>query len=901
MGLIFSAAILLSAALMFIVEPMFAKMVLKLLGGSPSVWNTCLVFYQAALMAGYIYAHLSLKWLGPRRQAVLHVLLMGLAWICLPIGVAAGWTPPAGDNPAAWLLCLLTVSLGLPFLCISASAPVLQTWFSYLGGRSAKDPYFLYAASNLGSLAGLAAYPLLIEPRLALYWQTRWWSIGYGLLMALFVGCAAGVWVAARRRETENPFQARKDAARSKKDADALPESFREPVTIFRRLWWLALALVPSALLMGVTAHIAVDIASVPLLWAIPLALYLLSFIMVFARWPILKWLWLIRIFQAAGLAASAGTVYLGGLSTENVVSVGALHLATFFLTALVCHGAMAADRPASEHLTEFYLWMSAGGVAGGLLCALVAPRVFNTVLEYPLVLIAACLLRPRPGVERSARWLFSFQGRVGRGAFWVIFVCHCATSILVWLTAVGFSFYPDWSLETVLILLTWNVVGLWIGFAIQARRWHDLGYSGWMALINLIPFGSLFCLPVLGLFPGNDGPNAYGERDPLPQEDRHEFLWRLSDLSLMVMQGGVLTFAAVALWNGRLATWAEKLDSPALKSFITDITDSKAKTCWVVVAAILAFLLQRRPAWFTVALASLVGICMLCEDRGEIIHSARSFFGVLRVVKETYTRDDQTFEEHTLMHGSTIHGTQGFAPDDVDQPWTYYHRTGPVGDVFNALYDRNEFPGFTRHGHIGVVGLGTGSTAAYGGKGPDEETEPRQKLTYFEIDSKVRRISEDPKFFTYFTECRKRLGDNLEIRMGDARLTLAREPEGKFDVLLIDAFSSDAIPIHLITCQAVEMYFEKLAPHGLLMVHLSNRHLRLEPVVAATAEKLQLVARVRDDNDETYIGKSALTWAVLRDRRTIWASSRTTRTGKSSSPSPTSRSGPMTIRASSA
>ena len=154
--------------------------------------------------------------------------------------------------------------------------------------------------------------------------------------------------------------------------------------------------------------------------------------------------------------------------------------------------------------------------------------------------------------------------------------------------------------------------------------------------------------------------------------------------------------------------------------------------------------------------------------------------------------------------------------------------------------------------------------TAAYGGRGPDWETEPRQHLTYFEIDSKVRRISEDRKFFTYLSDCRDRLGDNLEIRMGDARLTLAREHEGKFDVLLIDAFSSDAIPIHLITCQAVEMYFEKLAPHGLLMVHLSNRHLRLEPVVAATADHLQLVARVRDDDDENYVGKSASTWAVL-------------------------------------
>ena len=347
----------------------------------------------------------------------------------------------------------------------------------------------------------------------------------------------------------------------------------------------------------------------------------------------------------------------------------------------------------------------------------------------------------------------------------------------------------------------------------------------------------------------------------PRPRPGQYDRFWQWCDLSLMVMQGGVFTFAALALWDGRLAKAAEKLTSPALKAFIADITSSKAKTSWVVVAGFLAFFLQRRPAFFTVAVASLVGICMICDERGDIIHSDRSFFGVLRVEKDTYDRDGKTFDNHTLMHGSTIHGTQGFGPDDIDEPWTYYHRTGPVGDVFDALDERTAF---RHHGRIGVVGLGTGSTAAYGGRGPDWETEPRQHFTYFEIDSKVRRISEDRKFFTYLTDCRERLGDNLEIRMGDARLTLAREPEGTFDVLLIDAFSSDAIPIHLITCQAVEMYFEKLAPHGLLMVHLSNRHLRLEPVVAATAEKLQLVARVRDDNDETYVGKSAFTWAVL-------------------------------------
>ena len=722
--LLFAATILLSAALMFIVEPMFAKMVLRRLGGSPSVWNTCLVFYQAALMAGYIYAHLSLKWLGPRRQALLHVVLLCVPWISLPIGVAQGWTPPSEGNPAAWLLLLLTVCVGLPFFCVSASAPVLQAWFAQCGGRSAKDPYFLYAASNLGSLAGLAAYPLVIEPHLPLALQRQWWTAGYGLLMALFGLCAAAVWIAGRRA-----VAVAAPAAPTAADDAALPAGFHAPVTLFRRLRWLALALVPSALLMGVTAHLSVDIASVPLLWAIPLGLYLLSFIMVFARWPILKWLWLLRIFQAAALAGAAATIYIGALQTRGILGVGALHLAAFFLTALVCHGAMAADRPASEHLTEFYLWMSGGGVAGGLICALVAPLVFSTVREYPLILAAACLLRPPP------------------------------------------------------------------------------------------------------------------------RTSRYERFWRCSDMVLMLMQGCVFAFAACALWQGRLADMAAHWSSKPLKTFALAITDPTAKIYWIVAAGVLAFLLQRRRIHFAVAVATLLGVCVMCVDREGVLYSARSFFGVLRVEAGHYNRGGDRLVYHTLMHGSTMHGEQSRDPDDALDPWTYYHRSGPVGEVFDALEDREAF---LRHGRIGVVGLGTGSIAAYAQAG--------QTLDYFEIDAAVRRIAQNPDYFTYLTNCRV----EPEIRMGDARLTLAREADGRFDVLLIDAFSSDAIPIHLITYEAMEMYFQKLAPHGLLMVHLSNRHLRLEPVVAGEAAALRVVARVRDDEDETPLGKSTSTWALL-------------------------------------
>jgi hypothetical protein len=268
----------------------------------------------------------------------------------------------------------------------------------------------------------------------------------------------------------------------------------------------------------------------------------------------------------------------------------------------------------------------------------------------------------------------------------------------------------------------------------------------------------------------------------------------------------------------------------------------------WIVAAGSLAFLLQRRRVWFAAAVATVLGVCMICEDKEDVICSARSFFGVLRVKVDHYGGEEYVC--HTLMHGSTMHGQQSREPDDALDPWTYYHRDGPVGDVFEALEERD---GFRRRGHIGVVGLGTGSVAAY--------AQPGQTLTYFEIDAAVRRISLDPDYFTYLTNCRV----SPQIRMGDARLTLKDEQyNNEFDVLLIDAFSSDAIPIHLITREAVEMYFDKLAPHGLLMIHLSNRHLKLAPIVAGTADALGVTARMRDDDDERAVGKTSSQWAVL-------------------------------------
>jgi hypothetical protein len=320
---LFSLTLFISAMLLFIVEPMFAKMVLPLLGGAPAVWNACLVFYQAALLAGYLYAHLSLKWLGPRRQAVLHMGLLSLAWLVLPIHVAHGWIPPATTFPAPWLWLLLAVSLGLPFLAVSASAPMLQAWFAQTSRQGARDPYFLYAASNLGSLLALLAYPLVIEGQATLSRQSGDWAIGYGVLMALVAACAARLWTTPKERkrsfnrEPAATAGAADNTSRALAAGSGLNEGGLKP-TLRRRLYWLALSLVPSSLLMGVTTYISSELPPRPYLWIVPLGLYLLTFVLVFAQRTILPLRWMVRLQPPLVVAVAATLLCNGNLLRDG-------------------------------------------------------------------------------------------------------------------------------------------------------------------------------------------------------------------------------------------------------------------------------------------------------------------------------------------------------------------------------------------------------------------------------------------------------------------------------------------------------------------------------------------------------------------------------------------------------
>lgn len=396
---VFSLTLVVSAFLLFLVQPMVAKMVLPLLGGTPAVWTTCMVFFQAALLAGYSYAHLAPRWLGVRRHALWHLAVLALPLALLPIGVA-GWVPPTTTDPVPWLLTLLLATAGLPFFVVSTTTPLLQRWFASTGHRHARDPYFLYAASNLGSMTALLSYPVVVEPLLRLPDQGRLWAAGYALLVALVGLCAL------LTRHMTDPA-----------DATPLPEETAKAragdgVTAVRRLGWVAWSFVPSSLLLGVTTYITTDIAPVPLLWIIPLVLYLLSFILVFSRMPAASGKLfraalpvLVVVFAYVGLSKSRLVEFVGLPSVEpSPPGLIALHLAAFFVACVVCHGQVARLRPQAGSLTEYYFWLSLGGVLGGLFNAIVAPLAFNRVVEYPLLMAAPFLLWALSAGRRGAR-----------------------------------------------------------------------------------------------------------------------------------------------------------------------------------------------------------------------------------------------------------------------------------------------------------------------------------------------------------------------------------------------------------------------------------------------------------------------------------------------------------------
>lgn len=619
---IYTATIFLSAFLLFGIQPMFAKMVLPRLGGSPGVWSVAMVFFQTVLLAGYGYAHLLVSRFTLRRAALIHIALMALVLLVgLPIGIAAGFERPPQEGETLWLIGLFTASVGLPFFAVAANGPLLQAWFARTGHAQAADPYFLYAASNIGSFLALLAYPFLIEPVLTLSVQATAWSWGFGLLLAGIAACA-GLGLGAPSISAASAAQA------------------LAPSTIAarRKLGWVGLAFVPSGLLVAVTAHISTDVASVPLLWVVPLALFLLTFVIVFQRRPLLRHSWMLTA-QLALIAA-----FLVKLVFNPQIGWGgelALHLSLFFTTAMVAHGELARRRPAAADLTQFYLWMSVGGVLGGLFSGLLAPVLFNSVVEYPLLIVLGALCRP-----------------------------------------------------------------------------------------------------------------------------------------------------------GFLSIRLPRLAGAAL------------------------------------AVVVLVGFTALVVKEQQRTDSVRSFFGVNKIV------DGEDGRFRSLVHGSTVHGAQRLRNDDGSlatgrpEPLTYYFTGGGIADGIDAV---RQARGGTL-GAVAAIGVGTGSLAC--------QTRSGEDWTFYEIDPQVVRLATDASRFRFMTAC----APQARFVIGDARLTLGDAAAGSLDLIVVDAFSSDAIPIHLMTTEAIALYLGKLKPQGAVLFHISNRNMDLGPVVTATAHAKGLSTWIREN-----------------------------------------------------
>ena len=695
----YTATTFLSALLLFSVQPMFAKMVLPVLGGSPSVWAVAICFFQAALLAGYCYAHLLIAKATAPLTGAIHLGVCLLAYLALPIGLPSGWGEPPPGEPYLWQLGLFTVAIGLPFLAVSANAPLLQAWFARTGHPHSHDPYFLYAASNLGSLIALLGYPFLLEPAFGLKALSRFWAIGYLLLVLALVMA----FVLMRSRSAALPST---EAAATPGEGADVPPSWSD------RLGWIGLALVPSALLTAFTTHVTTDIASAPLLWVLPLSLYLLTFVLVFRDRSLIPRQILLALHLAAVVVALPA---LSQTKHENWFLTATTGVAVFFASAMVAHRTLYEARPAARYLTEFYLWMSVGGALGGLSAALIAPKIFSEVFEYPLLL--ALSMACRPGVFDGAllrRLGGSMASLLGRSR------TQAAST--------GAAGLTEGDKQEGLVL--WLIL------------------AGGMLAIYWVPWA----VTKFGLHTGEWGSTP-----------------------IVV---AILTVVLVA-----------------------DVRHPPRQ----LLAAMLIF----------VALAGLPsGV-----KRGD---AQRSYFGVYRVM----TSSDGGY--HTLIHGTTLHGAQRVRDDDgnpVDdtKPATYYYDGSPIAQTIARVRERL---GETK-GRYGVTGLGAGSLACHSREG--------EAWRFFEIDPVIIGIASDRRYFTFLTTCQP----NPDIVLGDARLTMAKEADGSFDLLIVDAFSSDAVPVHLMTAESLKLYLDKVKPDGIALLHISNRYLDLDSVLGATVKLL--------------------------------------------------------------
>ena len=704
---LFVLTIVTGSFLLFLTQPRIARMALPRVGGAPAVWNSAMLVYQLLLLAGYAYAD-RLARMRPRKQVGIHLALFALAALWLPIGhagpirsllgaigVPEGWQPvdltlvslPVDGTPALWVPLFLISSIGMLFFIVSAQAPLMQRWYALETARG--DPYPLYAASNLGSFAGLLSYPLIVEPLMTLQQQSWLWTALYAFLVLLVALCAYTV-----------PGDA----------VEAVPEE-TAPAPTWRQIGvWIALAAVPSGLMLSTTTHLTTDIVAMPLLWALPLGLYLLSFVIAFAaRRGVADLMTMVSplvILIAGGLAFSDGA--------RNPFVSASMGLLLLFFVAVAIHTELFRRRPPVGHLTRFYLAMSIGGMLGGLFCAIVAPLVFDWAYEHPLLILAAAVLVPQ------------------------------------------------------IVLVPWPE-----------------------------PLKKLFAVA----FP----------------------------------------LAAFII-------------SYVVAHHLTGPDDELVVTIGTISVSLLALACLGRPLAFAAGLAALM---LSYGGWGTLATSAegtrtRSYFGIYEV--RTREAGGEPYAR-TLTHGTTLHGVQNLVPGAETEPTSYYARRSGVGLALtnaSTLYGPNA--------HVGVIGLGSGTLACY--------ARPGQRWSFFEIDREMVEVAR--RHFTFLSRC----APQARIVLGDARLTIARQPPGQIHLLAVDAFSSDAVPMHLLTREALQVYGNALHRDGIVLFHVSNRYLNLEPVIADLAQSggwASAMLEYQPNEDEELLNATISVWIALsRNPRAI-------------------------------
>ncbi|HZZ78069.1 MAG TPA: hypothetical protein VFE62_06105 [Gemmataceae bacterium] len=962
---LYALTLFVSAFILFLVQPIVGKIILPKLGGTPQVWNTCMVFFQMVLLAGYAYTHNATSRLNLRQQLIAHGVLLLLplvillpfpfamggeysdpqsgaisaisnleggpieitspnnhlksgmrltisgvegnssingTWLITPInndkfildgsrgngktssgGSFVGGTPnphslwgflpDLGSNPIPSTLTILFLYVALPFLVVATSAPLLQKWFVHTGHPAAKDPYFLYGASNLGSMLSLIIYPILVEPYASLKDQGWIYTAGYLALIVFVMACVVTVWnakdaTAKPKAPGLEPLPPQPEAAPSvaqttgepqtgvtagapaaspaqtavkpgapspKPQGKGKPHGGPEPsiklpsddMTMSRRLRWILLAAIPSSLMLGITTHITTDLSPQPMFWLVPLILYLASFIFVFARWPVVWTEGPHRFFLFAQPFCILAMIMVDvlHLTSDTRFLVGAMfaHVLGFFSTTMVCHGELAKDRPSTKHLTEFYLLMSVGGMLGGMFNALIAPVIFQWgIWEFPLCIFAAAIARPK---LFETGLLDNFLGTI-------------------------FESQPD----------------------AAPTKPGQKGKHG----------------PV-------HAPAAAGANESLVQ---------------------VLDFA----WAGVI------LVTVLVLGFMLDSRNATLQRKFIAYGVPLAMccLCMARPIRFGLGIGSVLLVYLIIQSQSDAntIHSSRSYFGAVQVkeFRPEETSAPATYRQlipatyRQLIHGHIDHGMNFRVPENK-KDWgnpekdfsrlatTYYHREGPVGRVMEKF---NWFPGppntFQADARmpaslvgsgaadalnatlplvdlvtawseppIATVGLGTGTMASYG--------RAFQHVHFYEIDNQIlnfslavptrmipnfkeyQKLREQSRRETYFNYLERAIerGATVQVLMGDARLRMALPyrnhyltfknnepddgggPENFYHMMVVDAFSSDAIPAHLLTEEAFRMYFDHLTEEGILCVHTSNRFVDLPKVVAAVSAKVGL------------------------------------------------------------